>query len=352
MRRYYAKATAFLLAFVLMFGLVAVPVSASDALVPQIEFSQHEGFCSDLYDETLEFYLVLIIFCIECFEDEDGEWQARCYSPWHLIGLSEDPHWGIHNSIFGDSPTLRNDRYMPSIHAILQSSNLFVYTINNPIRFIDPTGRYIRILPNNEEWAVSYLFDSLQALTNDTLVMDDTGLVTISNRVSDDLITLAYGTQLLRNIIDNERNAIHLFHAPNERLATHRPTHNATTGRMMGIISVDLNRMREGRRFSTMGACGTPLWHTINLENDFHIIVAHELIHADRRFSGNRGRVGNMTNFFITPDGLDRERISLEESMTIGIGPNWGRYRITENRIRSEHGLNPRTSHRMWRMTR
>ena len=42
--------------------------------------------------------------------------------------------------VFGDSPTLRNDRFVPSVHAIMQASNLFVFTMNNPVRFTDPTG--------------------------------------------------------------------------------------------------------------------------------------------------------------------------------------------------------------------
>jgi len=53
-----------------------------------------------------------------------------------------DPHWTIHNSIFGDSPTLRNNRYMPSVHAILQSGNLYMFTMHDSVNFVDPTGLF------------------------------------------------------------------------------------------------------------------------------------------------------------------------------------------------------------------
>ena len=56
---------------------------------------------------------------------------------------SPDPHWDIRtNAIFGDSPTMRNDRYMPSIHAILQSGNLFMFVMHNPVRWVDSSGLF------------------------------------------------------------------------------------------------------------------------------------------------------------------------------------------------------------------
>ena len=64
-------------------------------------------------------------------------------------GTQPDPHWTIHNNnmIIGDSPTLRNDRFIPSIHAIMQAGNLYVFGINNPVRFADPSGLFIIPIP-------------------------------------------------------------------------------------------------------------------------------------------------------------------------------------------------------------
>ena len=44
-----------------------------------------------------------------------------------------DPFWGLHN--------MQNCNW-----SILQSGNLFVYTINNPVRFVDPSGRHVVLL--------------------------------------------------------------------------------------------------------------------------------------------------------------------------------------------------------------
>jgi len=55
--------------------------------------------------------------------------------------------------VFWDSPVSRNNRTMPSTWAIMQSGNLFAYTMNNPIRFIDPSGKFaIPAIPAGVYW--------------------------------------------------------------------------------------------------------------------------------------------------------------------------------------------------------
>ena len=65
----------------------------------------------------------------------------RYYDPATSRMLSEDTNWGPHNMIYGDNPN--KDNPVPDINAIMQSANLYVYALNNPLRWIDPTGKAV-----------------------------------------------------------------------------------------------------------------------------------------------------------------------------------------------------------------
>jgi len=79
----------------------------------------------------------------EYFDFETGNYylRARFFNPRSGRFTQPDPHWNLGNMIFGDRRRRRNGRNMPSSLAIMQSSNLFMYTMHNPIRWVDPSGR-------------------------------------------------------------------------------------------------------------------------------------------------------------------------------------------------------------------
>ncbi len=58
--------------------------------------------------------------------------QARFYDPDTSRMLSEDTYWNTNNMLYGDKKSS-----MPDINAIRQSTNLYVYCMNNPINYID-----------------------------------------------------------------------------------------------------------------------------------------------------------------------------------------------------------------------
>jgi len=84
-------------------------------------------------------------FAAEYYDWETGfiYLRARFYNPLTSRMLSEDPHWTIHNMIFGDAHIMRHGRMLPNSFAIMQASNLFVFAMNNPVRFIDPSGLFV-----------------------------------------------------------------------------------------------------------------------------------------------------------------------------------------------------------------
>lgn len=68
--------------------------------------------------------------------------QARYYEPNISHMLSPDTHWNPDNMSYGDiSPKAARRVVKPDIHAVIQSNNLYVYCMNNPVRFYDPIGK-------------------------------------------------------------------------------------------------------------------------------------------------------------------------------------------------------------------
>jgi RHS repeat-associated protein len=73
----------------------------------------------------------------------EGEYylRARSYSPRLGRFTSQDGFWNPENMQFGDTHTLtQSDIPIPNASAIMQSSNLYTYTMNNPVMWSDPSG--------------------------------------------------------------------------------------------------------------------------------------------------------------------------------------------------------------------
>ena len=82
-------------------------------------------------------------YCGEYLDFETNTYylRARYYDPGIGRFTSEDTHWNPVNRVYGDNPV--KYAYAPNITVIMQSNNLYVYGINNPLFWIDPSGKAV-----------------------------------------------------------------------------------------------------------------------------------------------------------------------------------------------------------------
>ena len=92
-----------------------------------------------------------IRYCGEYYDTETGTYylRARYYSPTLGRFTQRDPHWNTGNMLYGDDPVTMSRGilnsgayYVPSMLAVRQSGNLYVYCINNPVLFADNAGEF------------------------------------------------------------------------------------------------------------------------------------------------------------------------------------------------------------------
>lgn len=92
-------------------------------------------------------------YCGEYWDSETGTYylRARYYDPTVGRFTQQDTHWNVSNMIYGDNPQKISEREdalglktytcAPQISAIMQSGNLYVYCVSDPVNGVDPTGR-------------------------------------------------------------------------------------------------------------------------------------------------------------------------------------------------------------------
>jgi len=251
--------------------------------------------------------------------------RARNYNPRTGRFSSPDPHWDIRtNAQFGDSPTMRNDRYMPSVHAILQSGNLFVFGINNPVMWADPSGLEIVLAGTDAE--KREMLNIMRGLTNYDLAFDENGIVYITGGPTISSGRKNEGNRLIRALIDSTRIVTIQFGVDG--------VGSFAIGSCLGAFMVN------GRPGTGTDATVFLDRSQATIDSPLKIILGHEMIHAHRFMTGTDVGFGVMSTIRINGQ---RVTVEAEELYVIGLRqPRRHRPITTENRLRRENNFAPR----------
>ena len=269
--------------------------------------------------------------------------RARSYSPRVGRFTQPDPHWNPGNM-------------QSSPNAIHQAANLYAFGINNPVKWIDPSGRIIE-LPRNYEERNTIMYH-LRQLTRDTLSYErhESASGWISYTLAHTAVdgdSLSHGTQLIRDLINSEHTLTIEITARSSGARRNNSINASIPGvGTGGTIYFNPNEVTH----AYVAEC--PFSPTFIARIEPHITLGHELIHGYRYTQGIWAS-GRSIHGFRDPDGIwDYTRDHrIEELYTIGItNVYWrGNYFVmrppglSENALRREQGMPIRLTHRFAR---
>ena len=288
-------------------------------------------------------------------EDEN----AADINPWRYCGEYYDTETG---NIY-----LRARYYDPSIGSFItedparDGTNWYSYCAGNPVSYIDPSGMILKILGSQQftDDMVGYLTE-LTNYTFKTVAMEESeGVFVMLDGFNDNELNYVYSNQLVKGIIGNgkictiyesysETNQVDYANKDEYGDLEEIYAENRYNGIGMSadvyINPTNFTQHYLGERLNENG-----LWES-QLENEPNpmIILAHELIHAQRVMQGRAidhiygSAVYGYLDINKSNDDPQYESAYYEELVTIGL-IDFGNQPINENSIRSEHGLNIRS---------
>jgi len=269
--------------------------------------------------------------------------RARYFNPRTGRFTQADPFWNAGNM-------------QSSNYAILQAGNLFAYTINNPIRWIDPSGIVIELWGDS-----SYrlgLFQLLERLTRDhlsfTIHSSGSGVFWNITLTEIDGYSRDAGTRLIRKLVSSHHTTQIRTTDGHSRAFTSNGIGATTPG--IGASSRVYLNMNDDHLVVVQGPSGNAFKAT-----PLKIVLGHELIHAlhiaegvfipDDQVADISFHLPGYGNFTI-PNPIEEIRtigITVWMPITDGSWHGWNSLvilpSITENDLRRDHELPRRTVH-------
>ena len=222
----------------------------------------------------------------------------------------------------------------------------YAYCAGNPVRYVDPDGRYIRVSGSADfrTWVLS----TLQMLTNDRLTLSKNGYISIARNGMGKANTsqdLAVGTGLLREVIGSSHTAFVSRGDNNEKALLTGEHYDGNMGRNVYTNEGDrYNGKGTNVRIALQPGEVSGMLVSYNEKGKTreeacpeYLTAAHEFIHGIHDMKGEKNPNGSVLYHYMDTEGIPQPaQASMEELQTVGIV---GDYRYSENKIRREHGL-------------
>ena len=256
--------------------------------------------------------------------------------PYKYNGKELDLMHGLNTYDYGarqyNSVTARWDRMDPLCEKYYSLSP-YNYCGGNPVRFVDIHGDSLTIQGNRQQRIE--MLGYLQQLTNDKLGVNQNGTVVIlKNGTRNINKKLNIGTSLISSIISSEHNMDIKFGDENKEHRVYRL--DGWNGK-----GTDVRISFNPRENPVVLTCDIKTGRSIMETILPKIVLGHELVHGYRSMCGNGAHPDAESSYIFKDidEKMYRERKSTEELETVGIT---GNSLFTENKLRREHGLNPR----------